>query len=441
VIDMKTLILGGGLSGLVLGNFLKDKGREDFVILEKNHECGGLCRSVTCEGFTFDYGGSHIIFSRDEKVLKFMVDGLGKNVVRNRRNTKIFFKGRYVKYPFENGLSELPKQDTFECLYYFVQTLCDPGKKDAGNFRKWIYDTFGKGIADAYMIPYNEKIWNFKCENMCTEWIEGRVPKPPVEDIIRSAVGIETEGYKHQLHFYYPKKGGIQAMIRAFEKPLRDKIILDFGVKSIMKDDEGFVVSDGEKKVKGDRVVSTLPMPEIVDMIDGVPEDVKCAASNLKFNSLVTVMVGVDVSKINDLSWLYVPSKKDGLFNRVSFPSNYSVNVAPHGKSSVLAEITCNFGDNVWRMKDDEIGSLVVSDLSKMGIVDESKVCFSLVKRAKYAYVIYDMDYPKNVKIVRDWLEGYGIEAVGRFSEFKYLNMDACIKSVMEFVNSKMFSS
>ena len=103
---MKTLILGGGLSGLTLGSLLKD----DFLILEKNHECGGLCRSLTSEGFTFDWGGSHIIFSKDEDVLKFMVDKLGSNIVRNKRNTKIFFKGKYVKYPFENGLSDLPKK-------------------------------------------------------------------------------------------------------------------------------------------------------------------------------------------------------------------------------------------------------------------------------------------------------------------------------------------
>ncbi len=428
---MKTLILGGGLSALALGSLMK----EDILILEKNPECGGLCRSTSEKGFTFDWGGSHIIFSRDKEVLKFMVDKLGNNIVKNRRNTKIFFKGRYVKYPFENGLSELPKKDNYECLYHFVKTL-GLKKKDACNFKEWIYQTFGKGIAEKYMVPYNEKIWNFRTEHMSTEWIAGRVPKPPVEDIIKSAVGIETEGYRHQLHFYYPKNGGIQAMVKAFEEPVKDRILVNFEIKSIRKDGGGFAVSDGTKEQRGKRLISTLPLPEIVNMIENVPDEVKNAARLLKFNSVITVMLGVDADRINDISWLYVPSKKDGIFNRLSFPSNYSPVVAPPHKSSILAEITCNFRDDMWKREDKEIIDEVVSDLCKMGIVDDAKVCFSLVKRSKYAYVIYDLEYSKNTRIVKEYLENYGIELVGRFSEFKYLNMDACIKSVMEFMKA-----
>lgn len=427
---MKTLILGSGLSGLVLANLIK----EDFTILEKNSECGGLCRSISEHGFTFDWGGSHIIFSRDKEVMKFMVDKLGNNIVQNRRNTKIFFKKKYVKYPFENGLSDLPKKDNYECLYYFVKTLGDAKKKDACNFKEWIYQTFGKGIAEKYMVPYNEKIWNFKTEDMSTEWIAGRVPKPPVKDIIKSAVGIKTEGYKHQLHFYYPKKGGIQAMIEAFEEPVKDRIMLNFDVKSIRKDESGFVVSDGTKEERGNRLISTLPLPEIVNMIENVPDEVRNAASSLKFNSVVTVMLGVDIEKINDISWLYVPSRTDGIFNRVSFPSNYSKEVAPPQKSSILAEITCNFNDDMWKRKDKDITNEVISDLEKMGIIDKNKVCFSKVKRSKYAYIIYDLNYSKNTGIVKEYLKNHGIELVGRFSQFEYLNMDACIRSVMEFI-------
>ncbi|HID60964.1 MAG TPA: hypothetical protein EYP46_03795, partial [Hadesarchaea archaeon] len=51
----KVGILGGGLAGLASASFL----RHDFEVLEKNDECGGLCRSLTEKGFTFDYGGGH----------------------------------------------------------------------------------------------------------------------------------------------------------------------------------------------------------------------------------------------------------------------------------------------------------------------------------------------------------------------------------------------
>lgn len=144
---MKIGILGGGLSGLTLGYHL----RKDFEILEKNSECGGLCRSLQEKGFTFDYGGSHVIFTKDEEVFDLYKKLLRGNWVERKRNSKILFKGRYIKYPFENGLYQLPMRDNYECLLTFMQNLI---KKSIGkvskptNFQEWMYYTFGKGITE-----------------------------------------------------------------------------------------------------------------------------------------------------------------------------------------------------------------------------------------------------------------------------------------------------
>ena len=128
---MKIAILGGGLAGLTLGYLLNQR-EIDFDILEKEKECGGLMKTMQEEGFTFDYGGSHIIFSKKQNLLEFMLLLLKDNKIKNKRNTKIAFaKNCYVKYPFENGLSDLPKEDNFECLLYFIQNII--GKKESRN--------------------------------------------------------------------------------------------------------------------------------------------------------------------------------------------------------------------------------------------------------------------------------------------------------------------
>lgn len=430
---MKIVILGGGLTGLTLGYLLNQK-RINIEILEKEKGCGGLMRTLQKNGFTFDYGGSHIIFSKDKEVLNFMLNLLGDGKVKNRRNTKILYKGHYVKYPFENGLADLPKEDNFECLYYFIQNSIKKekgGLKRPNNLKDWCYYTFGRGIAEKYLIPYNEKIWKYSLEKTGLEWVE-RIPNPPVEDIIKSSLGIETEGYTHQLYFYYPKVGGIQVLIKSLEGKIKENIVTSFEVKNVKKEDGKWIISNGQEEKMYDKVISTIPIHDLINALN-VPADVKNAVDTLKYNSLITIMIGIDKIKINDFTWLYIPDRVV-LTHRVSFPSNYSPYVTPEGKSSVLAEITCNIGDEIWKLKDKEIANQVINELHQLKIMDKTKVCFTEVKRMKYAYVINDLDNYENIRIVKDYMRKMGIDVVGRFSEFKYLNMDGCIRSAMEYL-------
>jgi len=427
---MKIGILGGGLSGLTLGFHLK----KDFEILEKNSECGGLCRSLTEKGFTFDYGGSHVIFTKDKEVFELYKKLLRGNWVKRKRNSKILFKGKYVKYPFENGLSDLPKQDNYECLLTFIQNLVarSEGKvKKPTNFQEWMYYTFGKGITEKYLIPYNRKIWNYPPEKLSLEWLASGIPMPPAEDIIKSSLGIKTEGYSQNLIFHYPIHGGINALVKPLEEKLRGKITYNFEVKSVSKEGGKFIVSDGREERGYDKLVSCMPLPDLIGSLDDVPKNVKDAKSKLKYNSLITVMLGIDEPKMNNISWMYIPAEEDGDFNRLSFPFNFSRYVAPNGKSSILAEITCLPTDAVLKQSDERIIRTVIKDLERINIVKPSKICYKNIRRSEYAYIIYDLNYNKNTSKVFKFLKSRGIESCGRFAEFKYMNMAACIRSAM----------
>ncbi len=433
---MKWAILGGGLTGVTLARLLREKGHE-VIVLEKEPKIGGLCRSEKRNGFTFDCGGSHIIFSRDTDVLSFMQNVLEKNREFRNRNTKIFYKGQYIKYPFENGLSALPKEDLFFCINEYIKNLVAVEKgevKEPANFKDWIYYTFGKGIAECYLVPYNEKIWNYPTEKMSKHWMDGRVPRPPVEDIIKSAIGIETEGYTHQAVFSYPIDGGIESLVNSIAEPVSDSIKTNYTVTSVVNTGDGWAVSNGREIISADRIISTLPLQVLLPMLT-VPAPISEACDALRYNSIACVSVGFK-GTVPDISWMYVPEDKWGAFNRLSFPSNFSKNVAPEGCSAVLAEITYNEGDDVSNMSDEELISRTIDGLADMKILpSKDAVVHSAVDRFKFAYVVYDLEYLKNIKIVREYLEGtLGIDLVGRFSEFEYLNMDGCIRSVMNFV-------
>lgn len=429
---MRVGILGGGLTGLTVGKLLDGNGA-DVEVLEKESECGGLMRSLCDEGFTFDWGGSHIIFSRDKEALTYLLRALGTNKVRKKRNTKILYKGRFVKYPFENGLADLPIEDNLDCLRSFVENLINRKQVEnraPGHLREWFYSTFGRGITEKYLIPYNEKIWKHPLDDMSLDWVD-RVPNPPLLDVMKSSLGVNTEGYAHQLYFYYPRIGGIQSVIKGFEAGISNKILRNHSVRAIRRKGNAWVVKDNSRERRYDKLISTIPIHNLVNALD-VPGDIERAVRSLRFNSLITVMIGLDTSKLNEFSWLYIPDKKV-MAHRVSFPTNFSPDVSPKHKSSALAEITCNYGDAVWRMDDNRVSDKVIDELDEVGLINSREVCFVGVRRLKHAYVINDLAYHKNMESVDSYFKGEGIDLIGRFSEFRYLNMDGCVRRAIDY--------
>ena len=316
-----------------------------------------------------------------------MVSLLGDNVHRARRNNKIFYKGRYVKYPFENGLFDLEPQDRFECLYHYIKNDYPPPRT---NFKEWIYHHFGKGLAEKYLIPYNEKIWNVPAEELGLEWVEGRVPKPPLEDVIKAAVGVETEGYTHQLYFHYPAHGGIESLPRAMAERVHN-IISDFTVERIWKEGSRWCVSNGRVTRRYDALVCTIPIQELAAALEGTPPEILAAVNALRYNSLVTVSVGLDAARIPDYTAIYVPDPEIR-FHRLSFPAVFSPHNAPPGQSIIQAEITTNPGDGTHEMSDEELLADVIGDMQDMDLVRRSEVCYTRVLRTKYGYVVQNDD-------------------------------------------------
>jgi protoporphyrinogen oxidase len=84
-------------------------------------------------------------------------------------------------------------------------------------------------------------------------------------------------------------------------------------------------------------------------------------------------------------------------------------------------------------MSDREIIMHVIDSLQTMGLIRNEDVIYTGIARHRFAYVVYDLDYLANITIVREYCEGKSIDLVGRFARFEYLNMDACIRDVMEY--------
>ena len=186
--SLKIAILGAGVSGLALARFLIERGfpANDLHLFESGPVVGGLCRSKTVDGFTYDVSGGHILFSKDADAMQWMKDRAGGDdaFVQRDRNTKIRFDDRWVHYPFENGLGDLPDGPKFDCLKGYVEAWHRRQVDQSAaptDFKTWIQWRFGDGIARHFMDPYNEKIWKRPLEEITSAWVAGRVPDAPID--------------------------------------------------------------------------------------------------------------------------------------------------------------------------------------------------------------------------------------------------------------------
>jgi len=415
---MKTVILGGGLSGVTLAYFLN----RETTILEKEVQIGGLCRSFDFNGIYHDIG-PHILFSKDKKQLEACLSVIDSNKIK--RSNKIYHKGKLVKYPFENDLASLDKDERDYCLKEFLNNPYE--NYEAKNMLQFFLKTFGEGITRLYLAPHNAKIWKFDPSYMDTQVVE-RIPKPPREDVIKSARGIQTEGYLHQLYFHYPKTGGIQELVNGFAKGIvkKSKVMTAVNIKQIRRKDKTWEIETDKGKFSAGRLLNCMPLHELFEYLQA-PEEILRALGELKYNSIYIVCLQAKKDKIGR-NFAINFADKNIIFHRLSkinfLGEKYSLD---KGGATIMAEITYRPNSYLAGLKEDKIKDKVITALDELKLVDKNEITDVDLKKFQYAYVIYDLNHRKNADRVLNYLLGEGIDCCGRFAEFEYLNMDKII--------------
>ena len=198
-------------------------------------------------------------------------------------------------------------------------------------------------------------------------------------------------------------------------------------MERIWREGSGWCVSNGLFTRRYDALVCTIPIQELAEALDGTPPEILAAVQALRYNSLVTVSVGLDAARVPDYTAIYVPDPEIR-FHRLSFPAAFSPHNAPPGQSIIQAEVTTNPGDGTHEMSDDALLSDVIGDLENMDLVRSSEVCYARVLRTKYGYVVQNDDCRRYLKQAKAYFEQIGIPLCGRVAEFEYINMDVCME-------------
>src|SRR5262249_24287659 len=146
----------------------------------------------------------------------------------------------------------------------------------------------GKGIGEKFMRPYNEKIWKCDLSEMGIEWVDGRVPDAPLDDVLKSALGIRTVGYAHQATFEYTPEGGFQAITDRLAARVRDHLPLSTRVTDIARRGSQMAANG----TPYDRIVSTIPMNIAARLYLGLDADTVAAATGLQFRGVASFLFG-----------------------------------------------------------------------------------------------------------------------------------------------------
>jgi UDP-galactopyranose mutase len=460
--DSRVIVVGAGPTGLSAAYHLGERA----LLLEQNDTVGGWCRSVTTNGFTFDYAG-HIMFSSDPYVHQLYKLLLGDNVHWQDREAWIYSKNVFTRYPFQGALYGLPSDVIKECILGAIEArfgalkgnhegtrngtanghvngnakaACNESVSDCcadgilessaklvksaaepRNFEEFIYKVWGAGIARHFAIPYNRKLWAVPLDQMETSWLGGRVPLPDLEEMIEGALKPVPKPMGPNARFGYPLRGGFQSLMDAFLPHLKGELLLNSSVMSVSPSHRTVTLQDGTQHGYS-QLISTMPLPKLIGCTEGVPASIRSAVEKLRHVSVRCVHLGIGRENLTEKHWIYYP--EDTVFHRIFVQGNASPYCNPPGGFGLTCEITYS-KDKPLPCEGDALIERCIADCRRVGLFGADDPVWAATQcDLPHAYVIYNHARKEAVGVIREWLEGNGIYLAGRYSEWEYYNSD-----------------
>ncbi|MDF1564362.1 MAG: FAD-dependent oxidoreductase [Deltaproteobacteria bacterium] len=414
-------IIGAGLTGLACGLELAAAGRE-HRIYEASATVGGLARSEVIEGYTFDATG-HWMHLRDPEIRRLVEEVLGENKTWVERSAAIWLGDRFVPYPFQTNVWALPLADRRDCLRGLLRARDRraAGEAPPRTFRDFVYESLGEGIAERFMIPYNRKLWGVELEELSLDWIGRFVPQPSDEELMLGCLGPPEEDRGYNARFLYPREGGIQALPDGLAARLPASPLLSTAVVAVDPAKKKLYLAEGSE-VPYEALVSTMALPRLVSICEGVPDAVREAAGRLRATHVTYASLGVRQRLPRPTPphhWVYFPEERFP-FYRAGCASAAVPSLAPEQCASFYIEFS-HHADT----PPADAAAIAEAGLREVGLVHpDDPVEVASVRTLENAYVIHDEDHARARAAVLDWLSPLSIHSVGRYGRWEYASME-----------------
>jgi protoporphyrinogen oxidase len=421
--DVEVLVLGAGLAGISAA--LQLKGR--YRLVERAARPGGLCRTDLREGFAFDATG-HWLHLRDEEMRQLAEEVLPGGWLSVERRAAVRSHGVFTRYPYQVNTHGLPPEVVAENVLGFLEARYgEKGRplreREPRDFAEFVLRHLGEGFARNFMFPYNAKLWTVPPSELSPEWTGRFVPRPTVEQVVRGALGLEGDAAGYNASFLYPRQGGIETFVRALVARLPRPP--ECGTHPLSIDPVRRVarLSTGEE-VSWRAIVATIPLPDLVRLVDGAPPAVKEAADALRAATVTYVNVAARDAGGPDFHWVYLPEASHRPY-RVGSASAAVPSLAPPGCRSFYVEFSTREP-----LPDDEVEEAAVATLLDLGFLrSRSDLLFLETRAIPHAYAIHDHAWGPARTTVLDWLASRDILTAGRAGSWEYSSMEDALLS------------
>jgi protoporphyrinogen oxidase len=430
----RPVIVGGGPAGLSAARALADLNLPS-LILEKDRQVGGLCKTVEYRGFRCDIGG-HRFFTKNKEIQESWDQTLGQELLRRSRLSRIYYRARFFYYPLRigNALLGLGPRESARILSSYLTSHIFPVRPEV-TFEDWVSNRFGKVLYTIFFKTYTEKVWGIPCTTLSADWAAERIRNLSLGRALMHAVGLRNGRMVTSLidNFQYPRLGPGQ-MYEAMASQVTargSEVRLGQQVAEIHHEQNRIkalfsLAGDGGHVMPCSHCFSSMPITELVQkMRPRAPDSVMTAASSLRYRSLITVNLFFRKPTTLPDNWIYLhsPEVKAG---RLQLYRNWSPDMVPAGNySSIGFEYFCSEGDELWNASEAELIRQAMSDLSHLGFYSEYDIHDAFVVRYAKAYPVYEDGYLEHIAVLRSWLSQFpNLYCIGRYGQFRYNNMD-----------------
>ena len=401
------LVVGAGVSGLGFANWIREKDPAAKVLVcESEAEPGGYCRTVVQDGFVWDYSGHFFHFRHPDIEAWLRARMPGQDVRTVARVAKIRFAGVDIDFPFQKNIHQLPRADFIDCLYDLYFRDENPAGDD---FKSMLYARYGRGIAERFLVPYNEKLYATDLAALDRDAMGRFFPHADIADIIRNMKAAPGTAAGYNATFTYPAGGAIE-YVRALLRDLPEHAVA-CGERVVSFDLDRRTARTTTREIAYRHVVSSAPLPALARAC-GVAFD----EAAFSWNSVLVYNLGFDRKGRGDVHWMYFPDRRRS-FYRVGWYDN----ILGGDRMSLYVEVGAPAGT---AHDIEATRARVLADLAAEGIVTDHRLVSWHSVVLDPAYVHINQRSIAETARVRAALADSGVHSVGRYGGWTYCSIE-----------------